>query len=140
MTERYTFADDDAGAGAAGNADERTYNSYEIADMIKAMDASKARHAALKDEGRTEEYFEAVKADCPVLHEHFPSIFEPHIEDRLPGEVYYLLAHLRHVEEGKQTVAEADVKIGKKMAKDYVYPHIKNLDAPRYGDYVNKKK
>lgn len=117
-----------------------SYSSYEIADMIKAMDVSKAKHAALKAEGRTEEYYEAVKADCPVLHEHYSGIFEPHIEDRLPGEVFYLLGQLRKVEDGKQTVAEADIKIGKKMARDYVYPIVKQQTGGQmtYEEFLKK--
>lgn len=121
--------------------DSKAYTSHEIKLLLKQMDASKLRHAALKAQGRTKEYYEAVAAECKELSEQFPSIFEPHIEDRLPGEIFYLLEHLRKIEQGKETVKDADIKIGKKMARNYVYPMLKQEEPKRamsYAEYYNQ--
>jgi hypothetical protein len=119
----------------------KVFTSVEIRALLLAMDASKVRHAALKAAGQTEAYYEAVAADCPELFEEFPSIFDPHIKDALPGEIGYLLDQLGRVEAGTQTVQAADEAIGKKMAQDYVYPLLKN-EAPTslsYADYLKQQ-
>jgi hypothetical protein len=64
---------------------QKTKNmEHNIQDLVKKMNASMKKHAALAPDERER----AVRADCPVLASHYESIFEKNMKGELDTEMF----------------------------------------------------
>jgi hypothetical protein len=99
--------------------------------LVKEMDASKERHAHLKEAGRMDLYEKAVAEDCPVLKKDYDAIFECNINDRLDGKFFKMLAEMRALERGQVTKHQAAENVSRFLTSTRRQDPVNNA-APRY--------
>ena len=97
------------------------HNATEIQSMVRDMDDSKKKHAALKT-SNPPEYIKTLIAENHTLHFNYPSIFLLHLEDKLDATFFYMLNQKRRVERGEITEDEASKEVGKKLYGRWVEP------------------
>jgi len=97
------------------------HNATEIQSMVRDMDDSKKKHAALKT-SNPPEYIKTMIAENHTLHFNYPSIFLLHLEDKLDATFFYMLNQKRRVEKGEITEDEASKEVGKKLYGRWVEP------------------
>jgi hypothetical protein len=109
------------------------HTATEIQAMVRNMDESKAKNAAIKDQ--TELYYEAIKSENPVLYDQYPAVFALHIEDKLDDTFFYMLKEKRKIEKGESNEDESSVRVGQKLFNRWVAPIINNTPAPSSQSY-----
>ncbi len=100
------------------------HTATEIQAMVRNMDESKAKNAAIKDQ--TELYYQAIKSENPVLYDQYPAVFALHIEDKLDDTFFYM---------GESNEDESSVRVGQKLFNRWVAPIISNTPAPSSQSY-----
>ena len=112
------------------------HTATEIQSMVRNMDDSKQKHAAIKS--NTDLYFETLKAENPVLYDQYPAVFGLHIEDKLDETFFYMLKEKRKMEKGESNEDQSSVRVGQKLFNRWVAPIISNVPVPStqsYSDY-----
>ena len=106
------------------NFSETFHNATEIQVMVRNMDDSKKKHAALKTSNPAE-YIKTLIAENHTLHFNYPSIFLLHMEDKLDATFFYMLNQKRRVEKGEITEDKASEEVGKRLYTRWVEPTIR---------------
>jgi hypothetical protein len=116
------------------------HNATEIQSMVRNMDDSKKKHAALKT-SNPPEYIKTLIAENHTLHFNYPSIFLLHLEDKLDATFFYMLNQKRRVEKGEITEDEASKEVGKKLYGRWVEPLTRQQPVAKeesYEDYYKR--
>jgi hypothetical protein len=109
------------------------HTATEIQAMVRNMDESKIRHAEVKYHEKL--YYEAVKAENPVLYDQYPGVFALHIEDKLDETFFYMLNEKRKMEKGESNEDQSSIRVGQKLFNRWVAPVISNTPAPSSQSY-----
>ena len=71
-------------------------SATQIQALVRNMDASKQKWASLKH--NKQHYEEQMQKDNEALYFNYPSLFQMHVEDRLDGTFFEMLALKRKIE------------------------------------------
>jgi uncharacterized short protein YbdD (DUF466 family) len=93
-------------------------SATQIQALVRNMDASKQKWARLKN--NKQQYEEQLQKDNEALYFNYPSLFQMHVEDRLDGTFFEMLALKRKIEKGEITPEQATQVIGRKLHQRYI--------------------
>ena len=93
-------------------------SATQIQALVRNMDASKQKWALLKN--NKQQYEEQLQKDNEALYFNYPSLFQMHVEDRLDGTFFEMLALKRKIEKGEITPEQATQAIGRKLHQRYI--------------------
>jgi len=93
-------------------------SATQIQALVRNMDASKQKWASLKN--NKQQYEEQMQKDNEALYFNYPSLFQMHVEDRLDGTFFEMLALKRKIEKGEITPEQATQVIGRKLHQRYI--------------------
>jgi uncharacterized short protein YbdD (DUF466 family) len=93
-------------------------SATQIQALVRNMDASKQKWAHLKS--NKIEYEEQLQKDNEALYFNYPSLFQMHVEDRLDGTFFEMLALKRKIEKGEITPEQATQIVGQKLHQRYI--------------------
>ena len=93
-------------------------SATQIQALLRNMDASKQKWAQLKN--NKVEYEEQLQKENEALYFNYPSLFQMHVEDRLDGTFFEMLALKRKIEKGEITREQATQIIGQKLHQRYI--------------------
>jgi hypothetical protein len=93
-------------------------SATQIQALVRNMDASKQKWASLKH--NKQQYEEQMQKDNEALYFNYPSLFQMHVEDRLDGTFFEMLALKRKIEKGEITPEQATQIIGRKLHQRYI--------------------
>lgn len=116
-------------AEAEGGIRAEELTATQIQALTRKMDGSKKKWKFLKQQGRANEYREAVKKENEMLFFNYPSLFDMHLEDRLDGTFFEMLQLKRKIEKGEITLEQANKLVGQQLYGRYV-PHVIAPDTP----------
>jgi hypothetical protein len=116
MTAReLTPAEVEAGRRGINDLD---LSATQIQALVRNMDMSKQKWAHLKH--NKQQYEEQMQKDNEGLYFNYPSLFQMHVEDRLDGTFFEMLALKRRIEKGEVTPEQATQIIGRKLHQRYI--------------------
>ena len=110
------------------------HSATEIQAMVRNMDASKDKHAALKD-STPEEYLAKLRAENPVLYDQYPAVFALHADNKLDETFFYMLNEKRKIENGTSDEDASSVRVGQKLFQKWVAPLINGTPTPSTQTY-----
>ena len=96
-------------------------SATQIQALVRNMDASKQKWASLKH--NKQQYEEQMQKDNEALYFNYPSLFQMHVEDRLDGTFFEMLALKRRIEKGEITPEQATQIVGQKLHQRYIPEH-----------------
>jgi hypothetical protein len=108
---------------------ERQLTATEVQALVRTMDASKARWARLRG---TPKYEEMLKKENEMLYFNYPSLYDMHLNNKLDGTLFEMLALKRKIERGEITPEEASRVVGQQLFTRFV-PHAIDSRAPAPG-------
>lgn len=127
MTAReLTAAEVSAGRRGINDLD---LSATKIQALVRNMDISKQKWASLKH--NKQEYEEQLQKDNEALYFNYPSLFQMHVEDRLDGTFFEMLALKRKIEKGEITPEQATQVIGQKLHQRYIPEHSEPQTQPQ---------
>lgn len=116
MTAReLTAAEVSAGRRGINDLD---LSATKIQALVRNMDISKQKWASLKH--NKQQYEDQLQKDNEALYFNYPSLFQMHVEDRLDGTFFEMLALKRKIEKGEITPEQATQVIGQKLHQRYI--------------------
>jgi len=92
-------------------------SATQVQALLRNMDVSKRRYSNLKG---TPQHEEKLKEENRVLYFNYPSLFQMHMEDRVDGTLFEMLALKRKIERGELTPEAASAIIGKKLYEKFL--------------------
>jgi hypothetical protein len=122
---------------------DRQLTATEVQALVRKMDQSKKKWRYLRQQGRTADFEAALKRENEMLYFNYPSLFDMHMNDKLDGTFFEMLALKRKIERGEMTAEEASRVVGQQLFNRYV-PHRldSNTPAPEpkmsYADYYKQ--
>jgi hypothetical protein len=96
-------------------------SATQIQALVRNMDASKQKWARIKH--NKQEYEEKIQKENEGLYFNYPSLFQMHVEDRLDGTFFEMLALKRRIEKGEITPEQATQIVGQKLHQRYIPEH-----------------
>ena len=78
-----------------------------------------------------QQYEEQLQKDNEALYFNYPSLFQMHVEDRLDGTFFEMLALKRKIEKGEITPEQATQVIGQKLHQRYIPEHSEPQTQPQ---------
>jgi hypothetical protein len=108
---------------------ETKHTATEIQAMVRNMDESKLKHAALKQTD-PEKFLNLLREENQILWDTYPSVFALHADDKLDETFFYMLKEKRKMEKGETNEDEASVRVGQKLFNRWVAPIISNTHQP----------
>ena len=93
-------------------------SATQIQALVRNMDASKQKWARIKN--NKQEYEEKIQKENEGLYFNYPSLFQMHVEDRLDGTFFEMLALKRRIEKGEITPEQATQIVGQKLHQRYI--------------------
>jgi hypothetical protein len=96
-------------------------SATQIQALVRNMDASKQKWARIKN--NKQEYEEKIQKENEGLYFNYPSLFQMHVEDRLDGTFFEMLALKRRIEKGEITPEQATQIVGQKLHQRYIPEH-----------------
>jgi hypothetical protein len=112
-------------------------SATQIQALVRAMDHSKTKWRRLRN--KKPEYEAKLKAENEALYFNYPSLFQMHMEDRLDGTFFEMLALKRKIEQGEITADQASALVGQTLFNRFVPSAISNQPATApvmsYQDY-----
>jgi hypothetical protein len=93
-------------------------SATQIQALVRNMDASKQKWARIKN--NKQEYEEQIQKENEALYFNYPSLFQMHVEDRLDGTFFEMLALKRKIEKGEITPEQATQIVGRKLHQRYI--------------------
>lgn len=96
-------------------------SATQIQALVRNMDASKQKWARIKH--NKHEYEEQIQKENEALYFNYPSLFQMHVEDRLDGTFFEMLAVKRKIEKGEITPEQATQIVGRKLHQRYIPEH-----------------
>jgi hypothetical protein len=96
-------------------------SATQIQALVRNMDASKQKWARIKHNKK--EYEEQIQKENEGLYFNYPSLFQMHVEDRLDGTFFEMLALKRRIEKGEITPEQATQIVGQKLHQRYIPEH-----------------
>ena len=127
MTAReLTAAEVSAGRRGINDLD---LSATKIQALVRNMDISKQKWASLKH--NKQQYEEQLQKDNEALYFNYPSLFQMHVEVRLDGTFFEMLALKRKIEKGEITPEQATQVIGQKLHQRYIPEHSEPQTQPQ---------
>ena len=113
-------------------------SATQIQALVRNMDASKQKWAHLKH--NKHEYEEQMQKENEGLYFNYPSLFQMHVEDRLDGTFFEMLALKRKIEKGEITPEQATQIVGRKLHQRYIPEQAQEPQAPTltYEEYYRQ--
>uniref|UniRef100_A0A6C0JZN3 Uncharacterized protein n=1 Tax=viral metagenome TaxID=1070528 RepID=A0A6C0JZN3_9ZZZZ len=115
--------------------------SIQIQALVRNMDASVRKHRLTK-QVNPDKYREKIVEENKYLYDHFPTIFEMHMDGKLDSTFFEMLKLRRKVELGELTDDEASRVIGQKLFDRFVAPVIGTSPPPEkplsYSEYYKQ--
>lgn len=105
---------------------ETVLTATQVQALVRQMDISKKKHRRLKG---TPGYEEALKNENVTLYFNYPSLFQLHMDDKLDGTFFEMLALKRKIERGEITAEQASTLVGQQLYNRFV-PHVISNTAP----------
>jgi uncharacterized short protein YbdD (DUF466 family) len=107
---------------------DRQLTATQLQALVRSMDQSKKKWRHIKR--RKEEYEAKLKAENEILYFNYPSLFQLHMEDRLDGTFFDMLALKRKIERGEVTAEQASTLVGQVLYNKFIPHAISNAPAP----------
>jgi hypothetical protein len=113
-------------------------SATQIQALVRNMDSSKQKWARIKH--NKTEYEEKIQKENEALYFNYPSLFQMHVEDRLDGTFFEMLAIKRKIEKGEITPEQATQIIGQKLHQRYIPEQSQPAEAPAltYEEYYRQ--
>ena len=113
-------------------------SATQIQALVRNMDASKQKWAHIKH--NKHEYEEQMQKENEGLYFNYPSLFQMHVEDRLDGTFFEMLALKRKIEKGEITPEQATQIVGRKLHQRYIPEQSQEPQAPTltYEEYYRQ--
>lgn len=113
-------------------------SATQIQALVRNMDASKQKWARIKH--NKTEYEEQLQKENEALYFNYPSLFQMHVEDRLDGTFFEMLAIKRKIEKGEITPEQATQIVGQKLHQRYIPEQSQPAEAPAltYEEYYRQ--
>jgi hypothetical protein len=113
-------------------------SATQIQALVRNMDASKQKWARIKN--NKQEYEEKIQKENEGLYFNYPSLFQMHVEDRLDGTFFEMLALKRRIEKGEITPEQATQIVGQKLHQRYIPEQSQETQAPTmtYEEYYRQ--
>ena len=113
-------------------------SATKIQALVRNMDISKQKWASLKN--NKQQYEDQLQKDNEALYFNYPSLFQMHVEDRLDGTFFEMLALKRRIEKGEITPEQATQIVGQKLHQRYIPEQSQETQAPTmtYEEYYRQ--
>jgi hypothetical protein len=113
-------------------------SATQIQALVRNMDASKQKWARIRN--NKQEYEEKIQKENEGLYFNYPSLFQMHVEDRLDGTFFEMLALKRRIEKGEITPEQATQIVGRKLHQRYIPEQSQETQAPTmtYEEYYRQ--